>query len=94
MLKVLLYADLLCPEQKREPCYFMFFRINVAIVVRTDFINASYSVCLNDNYVSILFRNYSMWGDLGQIVSKVFFFFLIKVTRIHKNKINTLQKNN
>jgi hypothetical protein len=21
-----------CPEQKREPCYFMFFRINVAIV--------------------------------------------------------------
>jgi hypothetical protein len=25
------FADLLCPEQKREPCYFMFFRINVAI---------------------------------------------------------------
>jgi hypothetical protein len=26
-----------CPEQTREPCYFMFFRINVAIVARTDF---------------------------------------------------------
>ena len=41
-----------CPEQKIEPCYFMFFRINVAIVVKTDFS----SVFINQTSVSFEFK--------------------------------------
>ena len=48
-----------CPEQKREPCYFMFFRINVAIVVRTDFS----SVFINQTSLSFEFKRLK----LGQL---------------------------
>jgi hypothetical protein len=39
-------------SKKREPCYFMFFRINVAIVVRTDFS----SVFINQTCLSFEFK--------------------------------------
>ena len=41
-----------CPDEKREPCYFMFFRINVAIVVKTD----CSSVFINQTSLSFEFK--------------------------------------
>ena len=51
-----------CLEQNREPCYFMFFRINVAIVVRTDF----FSVFINQISLSFEYKRLR-WGQLFAI---------------------------
>ena len=74
MLKVLLYADLLVSRAKREPCYFMFFRINVAIVVRTDFS----SVFINQTSLSFEFKRLK----LGLL-------FRIKLVYRHHSLIST-----
>jgi hypothetical protein len=51
-----------CPEQKRQPCYFMFFRLNVAIAVRTDFS----SVFINQTRLSFEFKRLKL-GQLSAI---------------------------
>ena len=51
-----------CPEQKRQPCYFMFFRLNVVIAVRTDFS----SVFINQTRLSFEFKRLKL-GQLSAI---------------------------
>ena len=67
-----------CPEQKRKPCYFMLFRINVAIVVRTDFS----SVFINQTSLSFEFKRLK----LGQL-------FAISLSRIFRSFSSLLQWN-
>ena len=65
-------------EQKRESCYFMFFRINVAIVVRTDFS----SVFINQTSLSFEFKRLK----LGQL-------FAISLSRKFRSFGSLLQWN-
>ena len=65
-----------CPEQKRESCYFMFFRINVAIVVRTD----CSSVFINQASLSFEFKRLK----LGQL-------FTISLSRRFRSFTSLLQ---
>ena len=57
-----------CPEQKREPYYFMFFRINVAIVVRTD----CSSVFINQISLSFDFKRLKLGQHFAISLSRRF----------------------
>ena len=71
-----------CPEQKREPCYFMFFRINVAIVVRTNV----FSVFINQTSLSFEFKRLKLGQlfaiSLSRRFSVIFKFITVKYKMI------------